>query len=67
MAILVRYKNNTFGAVSQDRLDMLIASREIIYFKRSDGWVNVSEGPLRGQGSPQQYRGPERRQIFSLV
>lgn len=61
MAILIQYKDKTFGAVSKNHLDTLIASKEIIGFRRSDGWVDVSEGPLRGQRSPQQYHGQERR------
>jgi len=61
MAILIQYRDNSFGAVSKSNLDSLIASKEIIGFRRSDGWVDVSEGPLRGQGSPQLYHGLERR------
>jgi hypothetical protein len=61
MAILVQYTDKTFGAVSNNDLDTLIASKKIIGFRRSGGWVDVSTGPLRRQDSPQQYLGQERR------
>ncbi len=61
MAILVQYNDKTFDAVPNNDLEALIASRKIIAFRRSGGWVDVSVGPLREQGAPQQYRGPERR------
>ena len=70
MGILVQYSDKTFDAVSSKDLDMLIASRKIIAFRRSGGWVDVSRGPLRGQGARQIYAGPERRaapeNVFSV-
>jgi hypothetical protein len=70
MAILIQYRDKTFGTVPNNELDTLIAAREIIGFRRSDGWVDVNSGALRGQGSLQLYPGTERRlgkyDIFSL-
>ena len=67
MAILVQYKDKTFDAVSNKDLDALIATERIIAFRRSGGWVDIRRDPLRGQGSPQEYRGPERRTAPAIV
>lgn len=67
MGILVQYSDKTFDAVSNKDLDMLIASQKIIAFRRSGGWVDVSKGPLRGQGSRQEYAGPERRTAPEVI
>jgi len=60
MRILVDFFDGNFGLVDTDRLDFLIASRGITGFKRTDGWVRVPQGPLRGHGG-KRYEGPERR------
>ena len=67
MGILVQYSDKTFDAVSNKDLDTLIASRKIIAFRRSGGWVDVSTGPLRGQGPRQEYAGPERRAAPEVI
>jgi hypothetical protein len=46
--------------VTPEQLDVLIARRRIIKFKRSTGWVDIRTGPLRGSRE-NGYRGPERR------
>ena len=61
MAILVQYTNNTFDVVLNSNLDELIGAKKIVAFRRSTGWVDVNRGPLRGQGTQGEYRGPERR------
>ena len=70
MAILIQYKNRTYGIVPREELDALIVSKKIVGFRRFSGWVDLIRGPLRGQGSQQRYNGPERRtattDIFSL-
>jgi hypothetical protein len=60
MRIPVQYVDGNFDYVEADRLDHLIGFRKIMSFKRSDGWVKVPQGPLRGEGG-KKYRGPERR------
>ncbi len=67
MAILVQYSDKTFDAVPNNDLDALIASRRVIAFRRSGGWVDVSVGPLRGQGAQHQYGGPERRGAPNVI
>jgi hypothetical protein len=67
MAILVQYKDKTFDAVSNKDLDTLIASGRIIAFRRSGGWVAIGNAPLRGQGSPAGYHGPERRIAADVI
>jgi hypothetical protein len=48
--------------VKSTQLDELIKSGLIEKFKRSDGWVSVEVGPLRGSKEIP-YKGPERRSV----
>ena len=61
--IQVVYLDGTTGAVSNDVLDVLIATGKIKCFKRSDGWVDIirSDARLRDYRSDDSYGGPERR------
>jgi hypothetical protein len=62
MALLVKYKDDGTGYISNYELKGLIASDKIDAFMRSNGeWVDPRIGPIRGQGSPEEYNGPERR------
>lgn len=62
MALLVKYKNDDTGYILNCELDSLIASGKIDAFMRSNGkWVDPKIGPIRGQGSPNEYNGSERR------
>lgn len=63
MAIKVQYQDNSFGDVPDDALDDLIAAGSIIAFRRRDGWVEIGQDPLRGQGGSAGYEGAERRGI----
>lgn len=47
-------------AVNVRDLRQLIASGEVLAFRRSDGWVKVGTEPIRGDGG-KEYNGPERR------
>lgn len=49
--------------VNAKELRRLIAGSRISAFKRTDGWVKVDEGPIRGSGGRSDYNGPERREI----
>jgi len=60
MRIFVEYFDGNTGFVDQGRLEDLIASRRITGFRRTEGWVRVPYGPLRGQGG-KNYQGPDRR------
>jgi hypothetical protein len=60
MRIPVQYVDGNFDYVEPERLEHLIGSRRIMSFRRSDGWVKVPNGPLRGKGG-NKYAGPERR------
>lgn len=59
MGIRVLYLANSSGMVNSSQLDDLIASRKIVAFSRSDGWVKVGHEPVRGMGG--KYDGPDRR------
>ncbi len=61
MAILVQYANKTYDVVRNSDLDELIATKKIVAFRRSTGWVDISRDPIRGQGVSGTYRGPDRR------
>ena len=61
MAIMVQYKDNSFGNVRNEALDSLIDSSTIVAFRRKSGWVEVNKDPVRGGGVPREYDGDERR------
>ena len=63
-SISVVYLDGTVSEVSNDVLDVLIATGRIKRFKRADGWVEVTAGSagLRDyRRSTDAYVGPERR------
>lgn len=50
MFIRVMYQNGELGMVKPFQLDKLIASGKIKKFLRSEGWVTIGVGPIRGMG-----------------
>lgn len=58
--ILVMFNNGRCGKVPPPILGRLIASGEVTHFWRTDGWVEVSRGPLRKTVRPL-YSGREKR------
>ena len=54
--INVVYRNGSRGKVSPQLLNRLIESKGIERFERSDGWVQVDLGPLRGDGGPGDFQ-----------
>lgn len=61
--VSVVYLDGTVGQVSNDVLDVLIATGKIQRFQRRDGWVDIVRGnaKLRDYRSAKDYSGPERR------
>lgn len=61
--IEVVYLDGTESMVSNDVLDVLIATEKIMRFKRSDGWVDIirQDARLRDYRSRDLYTGQERR------
>ena len=61
--------------VSNDELRSLMCNKQVMSFKRSDGWVVLGQDKMRDLKVPyngverRQYNGEERRQqnVFSLV
>jgi hypothetical protein len=53
--------------VNKDDLQFLMDIQQVMFFKRSDGWVVLGQDKMRDQGGP--YHGEEQRQHedFSLV
>lgn len=62
VSLLVKFANDGTGYVPTRQLDELLTSGKIEAFQRSSGqWVNPKVDPVRGQGSPKPYNGPNRR------
>jgi len=60
--LLVKYVNDGTGYIPTCELNSLLSSGKIEAFKRSSGdWVDPKVSPIRGQGSPDTYTGPNRR------
>lgn len=59
--ISVRYADASLGVVSRSQLDELIEAGSIAAFERSNGWVDISTGPIRRKSSQWQFRGLQRR------
>ena len=57
--INVVYKNGVRDHISSALLKTLINSGQVVQFERSDGWVVVGEGAVRGIGGT--FAGDERR------
>ncbi|TNF52474.1 MAG: hypothetical protein JSV71_02000 [Nitrospiraceae bacterium] len=59
MIVRVLYRNEKYDMVKASSLDLLINSRKIKKFKRSEGWAVMGLDRVRGDGG--KYKGPERR------
>ena len=66
MLIPVVLKDGHEELVSKDELQFLMFNRQILFFKRTEGWVVLGRDKMRNQREP--YNGKERRQhdVFSL-
>ena len=60
MFIPVVLKNGHEELVSTDELQRLLSKKQILLFKRSDGWVFIGRTKMRYLQVP--YNGMERRQ-----
>jgi len=58
--IQVVYKNGKEDIIEQKFLDILLHIGEVQEFRRSDHWVDVSEGPIRSYKKGE-YSGENRR------
>ena len=61
MLIQVVYKDNHYDYVKDFMLECLLASQQVVKFKRSSGWVTVGLDPVRQKREGYSYRGIERR------
>lgn len=59
MKISVVYRDGSEQAVSKAHLQFLIATRQIMFFKRSEGWVVIGRDAMRNRR--QSFEGMERR------
>ena len=67
MFIPVVLKDGHEELVSKDELQALMFKKQVMFFKRSNGWVVLGRDKMRDLKVP--YNGMERRQynVFSLV
>jgi hypothetical protein len=66
MYIPVVLKDGHEELVSKDELQSLMFNKQVMFFKRSDGWVVLGRDKMRDLKVP--YNGVERRRhnVFSL-
>ena len=66
MLIPVVLKDGHEELVSNNELHFLMSNKQVMFFKRSDGWVVLGRDKMRDLKVP--YNGVERRQhnVFSL-
>ena len=66
MLIPVVLKEGHEELVSKDELQFLMFNKQLLFFKRSDGWTVLGRDRMRSQRAP--YNGEERRrhEVFSL-
>jgi hypothetical protein len=62
MKIQVLSNYDNVQAIEASNLKRLIAEKNIIAFRRAEGWVKLGIDPVRGEGGVC-YDGPERRNI----
>lgn len=65
MKIPVVFRDGTEQTVTREELQFLMATKQVMFFKRSDGWVVVGRDKMRSQKTS--FSGKERRKhgIFS--
>ncbi len=61
MYVPVVLTNGEELTVDKDRFQFLLTSKQIIFFKRTEGWVVVGRDHLRDKAMP--YKGKERRNL----
>ena len=61
MLIPVMFKDGKFGYTDKYKIDRLINARQIIKFRRSNGWVIIGRDAIRHKTCT--YQGVERRQL----
>ena len=66
MFIPVVLKDGNEELVRNDELQLLLSKKQVVFFKRFDGWVVIGRDKMRELKVP--YNGVERRQnnVFSM-
>ena len=66
MLIPVVLKDGNEDLVVKDELQSLLSKKQVVFFKRFDGWVVIGRDKMRDLKVP--YNGVERRQnnVFSM-
>ena len=67
MLISVVYSNGKHDLVKGFLLSKLIDDKNIVKFKRSDGWISITANNIRRTGEKHLYHGPERRQQNPVI
>ena len=61
MQIPVTLKDGKNLSVDKDKFQFLLYSKQIIFFKRTEGWVVIGRDHLRGKAIP--HKSKERRNL----
>ena len=61
MQIPVVLKDGKEYSVDKDKFQFLLYSKQIVFFKRIEGWVVIERDHLRDKAIP--YKGKERRNL----
>jgi hypothetical protein len=64
MLIHIMRTGNHYDYVKKFVLDILIASKEIVKFERSTGWVTVGVDSIRGSKRDRVFDGTDRRALI---
>jgi len=67
MKIQVLFHDGKKEKVCEDTLQLLIVTKRIQSFKRSDGWVDVSYDKIRRRSDRAPKKDRRRRRIFASV
>jgi hypothetical protein len=59
--IRVELKDGSICCMAKKAFYMFLAQSKVVKFERSDGWVAVSDVPVRDISAADSYAGPERR------
>ena len=59
--IRVELKDGSICCMAKKAFYIFLAQNKVVKFERSDGWVPVSDVPVRNMLGADRYSGPERR------
>ncbi len=67
MKIPVLFKDGKKESVSEDMLQFMIATKQVQFFKRASGWVDIGQEKIRRNFAPFDGKDRRRRSMFARV